>query len=54
MEDIKDANYMLTKRCCRVFEVKKFCEYHNLHLKSDTLLLDDFFKKFRKMYLKIY
>ena len=29
-------------------------EYHDLHLKSDALLLADVFKIFRKMCLEIY
>ena len=33
---------------------KTFGEYHDLHLKCDTLLLADVFKNFRKMCLKIY
>ena len=45
---------MHTKRVCKDFEIKKLCEYHDLYLKSDTLLLTDVFENFGKMYLKIY
>ena len=31
-----------------------FDEYHDLSLKSDALLLVNFFKNFRKIFLKIY
>ena len=54
MEDIADANYMHGKKVCKDFEIKNLGEYHDLHLKSDTLLLADVFEKFRKMCLKIY
>ena len=52
MEDITDAHYIHAKRVCKDFEVKKLSEYHGLYLKSDTLLLTDFFENFRKMCLK--
>ena len=45
---------MHTKRVCKDFEIKKLCKYHDLYLKSDTLLLTDVFENFGKMYLKIY
>ena len=54
MEDIADANYMHGKKVCKDFEIKNLGEYHDLHLKSDTLLLADVSEKFRKMCLKIY
>ena len=54
MEDITDADYMHAKRVYKDFEIKKLGEYHDLYLKSDTLLLVDVFENFGKMYLKIY
>ena len=54
MEDITDADYMQGKRVCKDFEIKNLGEYHDLYLKSDTLILADLFKNFRKMCLKIY
>ena len=54
MKDITDADYIHAKRICKDFELKNLGECHNLFLKSDTLLLADVFKNFRKMCLKIY
>ena len=48
-EDIADAYYMHAKSVCKDFEIKYLSEYHDLYLKSDTLLLADVFKNFRKM-----
>ena len=44
----------MQKKFCNNFEIKKLGEYHDLFLKSDTLLLADVFKSFRKMCLKFY
>ena len=52
--DITDADYMHAERVCKVFQLKNVGECQNLYLKSSTLLLNDFFKNFRKMCLKIY
>ena len=54
MKDITDADYIHTKRVCKDFEIKNLGEYHDLYLKSETLLSADFFEHFRKMCLKIY
>ena len=48
MEDTTHADYMDTKRLCKDFEVRISSEYHYLYPKSDTLLLADVFKNFRK------
>ena len=54
IKDVTDADYMHAKRVCKDFEIKNLGEYHELYLKSDTLLLAAVFKNFRKMCLKIY
>ena len=54
MEVITNSDYLHTKRVCKDFEIKNLGEYHDLYLKSDTLLLADVFESFRKMCLKIY
>ena len=38
MEDITDEDYMHGKRVCKDFEIKNLGEYHDLYLKSNTLL----------------
>ena len=53
MEAITDSDYIYAKRICKDFKTKNLAEYHNLYLKSDTLLLADVFVNFRKMYLTI-
>ena len=57
MEDITDADIAditcFVKRVCKDFEIKKLGESHDLYLKSDTLLLVDVFKNFRRMCLKL-
>ena len=48
-EDITDADYMHAKGVCKDLEIKSLGKYHDLYLKSDTLLLADVFENFRKM-----
>ena len=54
IEEIKDADYMYDKRVCKDFEIKEIGEYHDLYLKSDTLLLAGVFENVRKMCLKVH
>ena len=42
------------KRVFKDFEIKNLGEYHDLYLKSDTLLFSDVFENFSKMCLNIY
>ena len=53
-EDIADADYMHAKRVCKDLEIKNLGEYHDLYLRSDTLLLTDVFENHIKMRLEIY
>ena len=54
MEDIADADYMHAKRVCKDLEIKNLGEYHDLYLRSDTLLLTGVFENNIKMRLEIY
>ena len=42
------------KTVCKDFEIKNIGEYHDLHVQSNTLLLDNAFENFRYMCLEIY
>ena len=45
---------MHAKGVCKDLKIKHLSEYHDLYLKSDTLLWADVFENFRKISLKIY
>ena len=46
MENSTGSDYNHAKRTCRDFKLKNLGEYHDLHLKSDTILLVDVFENF--------
>ena len=48
MEDIIDTDCMLVKRVCKYFEIKHLSGYHDLYLKSHTILWQMFLKTLRK------
>ena len=54
LENISDKDYAHTPKVWKVFEIKNRGDYHDLFVKSDTLLLPDVFENFRNMCLKIY
>ena len=54
MEDITEVDYIYAKRVCKDFKITNLSDYNDLYLKSDTLILTDVFKNFKKVCLKIY
>ena len=54
LEDISNKDYMHAQKVWDVFEIKNLGEYHDLNVKSDTLLLADAFENFGKKCLEIY
>ena len=53
-EDITNNDYENTQKVWDIFEIKNLCEYHDLYVQTDTLLLTDAYENFRNMCLKIY
>ena len=52
--DISDEDYAHAQKVWDVFEIKNLGEYYDLHVQSDTLLLENVFENFRNMCLDIY
>ena len=54
MEDITDIDHRHAKRVFKNLNNKNLCEYHDLYVQSDTLLLADVFENFRNKCIEIY
>ena len=54
MENIDDIDYRHGINVFKKFKLKNLGEYHDLYVKSDTLLLADVFENFRNTCLKVY
>ena len=54
MEDIDDIDYRHGNNVFKSFKLDNLGDYHDLYVKSDTLLLADVFENFRDMCLKEY
>ena len=54
MESITSVDYRHAKRVYKEFKLKSFGDYHNLYIKSDTLLLADVFENFINKCIEIY
>ena len=54
MEDIDVIDYRHGNNVFRSFKLENLGDYHDLYVKSDTLLLADVFENFRNMCIKVY
>ena len=54
MENIDDIDYRHANNVFKRFELENLGQYHDLYVKSDTLLLADTFENFRDMCIKEY
>ena len=53
LENISEVDYMHANNVFKTFELNNFGDYHDLYVRSDTLLLADVFESFRKACIKI-
>ena len=54
MENITEIDYIHANNVFKTFKLNNLGDYHDLYVKSDTLLLADVFKNFRKACIKNY
>ena len=51
MEDISDTDYKHANNVFKKFDLNNLGDYHDLYMKSDTLLLADILENFRHAFL---
>ena len=54
MENIEDIDYKHGNNVFKIFKLINLGEYHDLYVRSDTLLLADVFENFRNKCLEVY
>ena len=54
LEDITDEDYTHTQKVFKELKLKNLGDYHDLYVRSDTLLLADVFENFRNKCIDIY
>ena len=54
MEDISETDYAHANNVFKKFNLNNLGEYHDLYVRSDTLLLADVFENFRNACMKNY
>ena len=52
LENITKTDYAHANNVFKKFNINNLSEYHDLYVRSDTLLLTDIFQNFRQSYLK--
>lgn len=48
MDGITEADYKYARRVWKVFQILNECQYHDLYMHRDTLLLEEIFESFQK------
>ena len=54
LQDITSTDYTHAQKLFEDFQLENLGDYHNLHVKTYTLLLPDVFKSFRNKCIEIY
>ena len=54
MENVTDVDYIHAKRVFKNLNNKNLGDYHDLYVKSDTLLISDVFEIFRNKCIELY